>query len=100
MDFGSEQTSFHGWIVLRQLGSLLCSHPENCDTPQLTLIAERERSGNSQVSLICHLFDESMMPLHHIHKLRRIGVPMVAAIQQNQRVLFECGRLSRVVNGT
>jgi hypothetical protein len=35
MDFSFEQTSFDDWIVLRQLGSLLRSHPENGDSSQL-----------------------------------------------------------------
>src|ERR1700730_16169544 len=99
MDFSFEQTSFDDWIVLRQLGSLLCPHPENGDSPQLALIAERKRSGNGQLSLICHSFDESMMLLHHIHKLRRVWIPMVAALHQNNRVLFESGRLDWIVNG-
>src|ERR1700683_2196524 len=81
MDLSFEQTSFDGWIVLSQLGSLLRSHPENSDPPQLALIAERKRSGNGHVSLICHLADESTMLLHHIlHKLQRVWVPMVAAL--------------------
>jgi len=63
MDFSFEQTRFDDWIVLSQLGSLLCSHPENGDSPQLALIAERKRPGNGQVCLICHSFDESVMLL-------------------------------------
>ena len=66
MDFRFEQTSFDDWIVLSQLGSLLCSHPENGDSPQFTLIAELKRSGNCQVSLIYHSFDDSMMLLHPV----------------------------------
>src|SRR5579863_3871987 len=99
MDFSFEQTSFDDGIVLRQLGSLVCSHPENGDSPQLALFAEWKRSGNGHVSLICHLFDESMMLLHHVHELRRVWVPMVAALHQNKRVLLESGRLGRIVNG-
>ena len=99
MDFSFEQTSFDDWIVLSQLGSLLCSHPENGDSPQLALIAERKRSGNGHVSLICHSFDESVMLLHHVHELRRVWVPTVAALHQNNRVLLESGRLGRIVNG-
>jgi len=100
MDFSFEQTSFDGWIVLTQLGSLLCAHPEDGDSPQLALIAERERSGNDHVSLICHLVDESTMLLHHVpHRLQRVWIPMVAALHQNKRVLLESGRLDRIVNG-
>src|SRR5260370_14583104 len=62
MDFSIEQTSFDDWIVWSELGSLLCSHPENGDAPQLALIAR-------------HSFNESVMLLHHIHELRRVWVP-------------------------
>ena len=99
MDFSFEQTSFDNWIVLSQLGRLLCFHPENGDSPQLALIAEREWSGDGHVSLTYHLVDESTMLFHHVHKLRRVWVPMVAALHQNKRVLLESGRLGRIVNG-
>src|ERR1700733_10555311 len=80
VNFGFEQTTFDDWIVLSQLGSLLSSHPENGDPLQLALIAERKRSGNRHVSLICHLVDESVMLLHHVHELGRVWVPMVASL--------------------
>src|ERR1700723_1425110 len=99
MDFSFEQTSFDDGIVLSQLGSLLWSHPENGASPQLALFAERKRSGNGHVSLICHLVEESGMLLHHVHELRRVWVPMVAALHQNNRILLESGRLGRIVNG-
>ncbi len=100
MDFSFEQTSFDGWIVSRQLGSLFCSHPENGNSPQIALIAEREGSGNCRVSLICHLFDESVMLLDHILKLWHVRVPMVPALHQNKCVLLESGGPGRIVNGT
>src|SRR5579863_3271844 len=99
MDFSFEQTSFDGWIVLSQLSGLLCSHPENGDSPQLALIAERKRSGDGHVSLIGHSFDEGVMLLHRVHELRRVWVPIVAALHQNNRVLLESWRLGRIVNG-
>src|SRR5580693_10393302 len=80
MDFSFEQTSFDDWIVLSQLGSLLCSYPENGDSTQLALFAERKRSGNGHVSLIYHPVDKSVMLLQHVHELRRDWVPMVAAL--------------------
>jgi len=46
MDLSFEQTSFDGWIVLSQLGGLLCPHAENGDFPQLALIAELEQACN------------------------------------------------------
>src|ERR1700733_7725824 len=99
MDFSFEQTSFDDWIVLRQLASLLCSHPENGDSTQVALFAERKRSGNGHVSLIYHPVDKSMMLLQHVHELRRVWVPMVAVLHQNERVLLKSGRLGRIVNG-
>src|ERR1700733_358619 len=99
VNFSLEQTSSDYRIVLRQLGRLICSHAENGDSPQLTLIAEGERAGYGQVSLICHSFDESMMLLHHVDKLRRVRIPMVAALHQNKRVLLESLRLGWIVNG-
>ena len=55
-------------------------------------------SGNSHVSLIRGLFDESRMPLHHIVKRWRVGVPIVAALHQNKRVLLESGGLDWIAN--
>jgi hypothetical protein len=39
MDFSSEQTSFDGWIVFRQLGGLLYPHTKNGDRTILTGIS-------------------------------------------------------------
>src|SRR6202035_4773189 len=85
MDLSFEQTSFDDWIVLSQLGSLLCSHPENGDSQRLALIAEWKRSGNGQVLLICHFFDESMMLFHHVHKLWRVWIPRASSTRTARR---------------
>lgn len=51
MDFGFDQAGFDDRIFLRQLGSLLRSRAENGDSPQFARFAEREWSGNGDLSL-------------------------------------------------
>jgi hypothetical protein len=70
MDFSLEQAGLDRRVLLQQLGSLFCPHPEDDDSLQLALIAERERSGNGH-SVIHPLLDDSSMLRYHIHELRR-----------------------------
>src|SRR5580704_4218368 len=98
VNFSLDHTRSDGRIVLHQLSGLLCAHAENGDSPQLALIAERQRARNGKVSLICHQCYEGMMVLHHVHELRRVWVPMVAALHQHDRVLLESGSLAWIVN--
>src|SRR5579859_696100 len=99
MEFGFEKASFDGWIFLRQLSGLGYVHTKNRDSPQLTRIAKRERASDGEISLLGHLLHESVMPLNYLHKLWSIGVPMLAALHQHERILLHSRRLGRSVNG-
>src|ERR1700676_3177533 len=99
MEFGSQKASFDGWIVLRQFRGLRFPDPENRDSSQFARIAEREWAGNREVSLLGHLSAESVMLLYHFDELRGVGIPMVAALHQHERVLLHYGRLGWIVNG-
>src|ERR1700730_1733589 len=99
MDFWLKQARFDGRIVLQQRRGLLRSYAEDVNCPQLARNAQREQSGNGQISLRRHLFDESRMLLHYEIKSKRVRFPSFTPLHQNKCVLLHSGSLSRMLTG-